>query len=328
MPSLSRETVDRLVDAGPRLPWIQDWLLGSVWTDQRYEELGPLRYLERGEHEVNDLEEVLAAAAPRIYDELVDSPTPDRDVRQFLDGSTSSALVVFDGMSVREIPIALRLAVHSGLSVKEAGVALAGAPSETVQFVEQRLGAGRVSPSQLPTRRELKDRGVATYYYDNPNQRHRFDDSARALFLWSSFPDQTYKDSGARFAQHFEQMHAMLETAWVNTVQQLPPNRTILVTSDHGYIYFGAGMSFSRSNPALRPLTAWLGGERSRVLAGSGDTPDHPDLAILRHAGVAMIRGRVQTHPPGQSANKLYKHGGLSLMEMLCPWIVLERKTS
>jgi hypothetical protein len=328
MPNLSRAAVDRLIAPGPRLPWIQEWLLGSVWTGQRYDDLGPVSYLERGEHEVNDIEEMLAAAAPRAYDELVDAPAPDRDVRRFLDSPTPCAVVVFDGMSVREIPVALRLAARSGLSVKETGVALAGAPSETVQFVDQRLNAGRTSPSQLPTRRDLKERGVTTYYYDNPNQRHRLDDSARALLLWSSFPDQTYKDSGARFAQHFEQMHAMLETAWLNTVQQIPTGRTILVTSDHGYVYFGAGMSFSRSNPTLRPLTAWLGGERSCALGGADNPPDHPDLAILRHAGVAMIRGRVQTHPPGQSANKLYKHGGLSLMEMLCPWIVLERSAS
>ena len=31
--------------------------------------------------------------------------------------------------------------------------------------------------------------------------------------------------------------------------------------------------------------------------------------------GVAMIRGRVQTHATGQASSKLYKHGGLSLME-------------
>src|SRR5881396_2855093 len=117
MPSLSRKTVERLVTSGPRLPWIQEWLLGSVWTGERYDDFGPVPYLERGEHEVNDLEEVLAAAAPRIYDELVDAPAPDRDVRRFLDAPAPCAVVVFDGMSVRELPVALRLASRSGLSV-------------------------------------------------------------------------------------------------------------------------------------------------------------------------------------------------------------------
>jgi hypothetical protein len=326
MPSLSREMVDRLVASGPRLPSIREWLLGSVWTSERYDTLGPAQYLERGEHDVNDFEEVLAAAAPRVYDELVEAPSPDRDIRRFLGAPDPCAVVVFDGMSIREIPALLRLASKSGLAVCETGMALAAAPSETVAFVEQRLDAGRSAPSQLPTRRELKARGVATYYYDNPNQRHRLDDATRALLLWSSFPDQTYKDSGARFAQHFEHMHAILETAWLNTVQQIPVGRLTLITSDHGYVYFGAGLSFTRSNAALRPLTAWLGGERSHAILPTDSPPAHRDLAILPHAGVAMIRGRVQTHPPGQAANKLYKHGGLSLMEMACPWIVLERK--
>jgi hypothetical protein len=32
----------------------------------------------------------------------------------------------------------------------------------------------------------------------------------------------------------------------------------------------------------------------------------------------------VKTHSTGEAATKLYKHGGLSLMEMLTPWIKIE----
>ena len=45
---------------------------------------------------------------------------------------------------------------------------------------------------------------------------------------------------------------------------------------------------------------------------------------MLQDHGVSMIRGRVQTHPRGEAARKLYKHGGLSLMKMLTPWVILE----
>src|SRR5712692_8426903 len=166
MASLTREALERLIAPGARLPWIQEWLLGSVWTAQRYETLGALRYLERGERDVNDLEEVLAAAAPRVYDELLDAPAADRDIRKFLDGAPGScAAVIFDGLSLREIPLLLRLAARSGLVAQAVGTSLAAVPSETVDFVETRLGAGRISPSQLPTRRDLKDRGIAAYYY-------------------------------------------------------------------------------------------------------------------------------------------------------------------
>jgi len=74
----------------------------------------------------------------------------------------------------------------------------------------------------------------------------------------------------------------------------------------------------------IRPLTEWLRGERSRALSSGEQPPDHADLAVIPHRRVAMIRGRVQTHPPGPASSRLYKHGGLSLMEMLTPWIVLD----
>ena len=39
---------------------------------------------------------------------------------------------------------------------------------------------------------------------------------------------------------------------------------------------------------------------------------------------LALIKGRGQTCSTGDAATKLYKHGGLSLMEMLTPWVELE----
>lgn len=325
MPSFTREMFDRLVTPGPRLPWLREWLLGQVWTRERYEDLNPVQFLEKGEREVNELEEVLVVAASRVYDELLADPPPSRDVRRFLQDEHPCAVIVFDGLSLREVPAILRLAERTNLAVREVDVGVAAVPTETVEFIEQRLRVGRLAPSQLSGRRELREAGIAAYYYDHPGRRYPLDPEAPAFLLWSAFPDQTYQDSGARFAQHFEQIHTLLETAWMNTVQQVKEKRQILITSDHGYCYFGAGCSFPRSPATLRPLSAWLGGERWRRLEPGGEEPPkHPDLAILSHRGVATIRGRVQTHPPGPTSSRLYKHGGLSLMEMLTPWIVLE----
>jgi len=323
MADLSREVFERLVAPGPRLPWLAEWLLGEVWTRERYAAMNPIEYLEHGESQVNALEEIVTASAPRAYDELTVDPSPERDLRAFLMNQRPCAAVVFDGLSLREIPVALNLAEHSGLRVVEIGVAFAATPSDTMDFVVQRLRAGNVTPSQLPSRGELRDAGIAVFYYNAPTQRHTLDRNAQSLLLWSAFPDQTYSDSGARFKEHFQEIHTQFESAWMNTVQQIPRGRKILVTSDHGYVFFGSNLSFARNNAAVRPLTQLMGGERFYRL-DSGDVPAHPDLAVLPHRSVAMIRGRVQTHPTGQASSKLYKHGGLSLMEMLTPWIVLE----
>lgn len=329
MSAFSREVFEHLCVPGPRLLWLREWLLGEVWTCERYATLPPLEFLQQGEREVNELEEVIAAAASRIYDELLGNPPLGREVRGFLEQQRPCAVVVFDGLSLREIPLVLRLAEQSQLRLVEAvDFSFAAVATETLDFIDQRLAAGRASPKDLPGRTALRQAGITAHYFDSPSSRQRLDSSTEALLLWSFFPDQTYSDSGARFPQHFAQMHTLLETAWMNTVQQIPPAadgqpRTILITSDHGYVYFGAGLSFTRSNAALQPLSRYLGGERFRRLGEGEDTPDHPDLLKLSGRNVAVIRGRVQTHPPGPASARLYKHGGLSLMEMLTPWVVL-----
>jgi hypothetical protein len=324
MVSLTREWIDYLTRPGERLPQLTERLLHDVWSEAAYDNLGPATYLREGEQKVNALEEVIAAAAWRVYDEFLTSPPPDRDIAAFLQEQWPCAVVVYDGLSLREVPPLLELATRVGLQVREVAVSIAALPSETVDFVAQRLGAGKVAPSQLPRRRELEERGIAAYYYNSPMDQNRLDDAAEALLLWSAFPDNTYADSGARFPNHFEMIHKMLETAWMNTVMTIPPGRKILITSDHGYVYFGPGMSFLRSNEQIRPLTSFLGGERYRWLDADTQPPEHPDLKVLADRQLAIVQGRVQTHPPGPASSRLYKHGGLSLMEMLTPWIVLE----
>jgi len=322
------DNFENLIRPGPRIEWLEKWLLEEVWTTGRYQSLSPIEYLNDGESKVNELEEIIAQAAYRLYDEFLEEPPKERNVLSFIEDAESNALVIFDGLSLREIPVLLNLAQKSNFIVQEVGVSRSALPTDTISFIEQRLKFGSVAPSQLPKRREFKERGISAYYYDSPSQRHILELDAKKLFLWSAFPDNTYSDSGARFAQHFEQIHKLLETAWLNTVQQIPRGRRIFITSDHGYVYLGAGLTFARSNSELRPLSEYLGGERYRLLSEVDDQPpEHPDLAVFRSLKVAVLRGRIQTHPPGKATSRLYKHGGLSIMEMLVPWVVLEAKT-
>jgi hypothetical protein len=298
--------------------------MNEVWSQARFESATDVvrDYLLPGERAVKDLEDILATAAPRAYAELLTTPSNERNVRHFLETQRPSAAVIFDGLSLREIPALLKLAQNSGLKVKEIGVSLAAIPSETLDFTEQRLKlSGRVAPSALPGRGELRAVGVECYYFDSPRDRRVLNTSAPALLLWSSFPDQTYGDAEAKFDRHFAGLQALLETAWQNTVQQIPPDRSILVTSDHGYIFLGAGLFNTRSDSELRQL---FGGERFARLEPNDPRPDHPDVAVVTDRDVALLRGRVKVPTTGADAAKLYKHGGLSLMEMLTPWLVMQ----
>ena len=320
---LTLELLQKLTAPGPRLSWVKKWLIEEVWSTQAYSSLPPVEYLQRGESSVNKFETLIAASADRIYEEFLTLSEPNRSLLNIL-SDNNTAVVVFDGLSLREIPIIIKLSKKSGFRVKEVDCSIAAIPCETLDFVERELGCGRIAPSQLPGRKELSSKGISVIYTNNITQGININDSSSPLLIWSSFPDNTYKDSGAKFENHFENIHVQIETAWMNTVQQIKDKSRIIITSDHGYTFFGTGMDFPRSSQEVRDLNAYFGNDRFMLLSENPNPPESDDIFIDSSRQVAMIKGRIKTRSTGESATKLYKHGGLSLMEMLTPWVVIE----
>jgi hypothetical protein len=325
MRTLTPETFRTLTRPGPRLPSVVDWLRSHVWSQSRFESLDPESYLGEGEKQVYQLEELLSAAADRFYDELAGAAAQKKLILDSASPSVPTAFVIFDGTSLREVPLFLQLAAQSDHSVTEQGIAYSALPSNTVDFVEQRLLGKAIGPKELPHRKELKEKGIRAYYYDAPIRTHQIPANKNAtLILWSAFPDVTYQDSGARFARHFAELVPLFEAAWKNTVMQVPRGYRIIVTSDHGYIFFGAGLASNRPSQAGEVLDQ----ERSKWFGDSEPLPDpNPDLQVFSEPRLVMLRGRIKNRPKGPAGNRLYRHGGLSLMEMLLPWLILERKS-
>ncbi len=324
MNSLPPDLYERIIETGPRLPWLIKWLIEEVWSRERYKKLNPREFLFKGEEEVNLLEQLAASAADRIYYELLSSPPSDHQVLTALAGP-DDAVVVFDGMSLREMPMAMDLAEKSGFNISKVSASLSSLPSETIDFVERELPCGRIAPSQLPNRRELKEKNITAIYSGSYTQPIQTGENENALLVWSAFPDNTYQDSGARFENHFENMHAMFETAWMHTVQRIQKKKKIVVTSDHGYVFFGTGMAFPRTDRELKELNRYFGNDRNAVVNNSNELPVCDDIYVDTSGKMAVLKGRIKTRSTGNAGKKLYKHGGLSLMEMLTPWIVLER---
>lgn len=323
MDTLDQTLFNRLIESGPRLAWIIDWLLKEVWSPERYRNLSPIEFLCEGEEKLNRFEMLVASAADRIYGELLSAPESKRNLLAAL-SDPDTAVVVFDGLSIREVPMILALADKSGFPVSLIGTSQAAIPSETIDFIARELPCGPTPPSQLQTRKELKEKGIVAIYSGNITHPISGEYENSPLLVWSSFPDITYKDSGARFESHFENIHALFKTAWINIVQAIKGKGRIIITSDHGYIFFGTGMDFPRSPNEIRALNAYFGNDRNVSLKGKPDTIISDDIFIAQSQSVAMVKGRVRTRSTGEAASRLYRHGGLSLMEMITPWIELE----
>jgi hypothetical protein len=318
---------ERLFANGARLPGIMSWLLETVWTPARYQQTEPEDYLRFGEEAVCRLEELIATGAQEIWDELQAESSQAPTVKSWLglDAPLPLAIpraaVVFDGLSLRELPLLLKLAEDSGFRVKSTRAVATSLPTETHQFVDERVIGAGIGPSQLPGRTELAERNIEAFYLDQPTARHRFT-PGRSVLLWSTYPDRLFSDDNARNEALFTNFHRnYVPTIWKNTLQDLPRGLPIVVTSDHGYIFFGASLEATRDSDA----PGILGQARWKEFTADEALPLwHRDLQILPATRIAMLRGRLRARPQGLSSRKLYQHGGFSLMEVLVPWIELE----
>jgi hypothetical protein len=235
---------------------------------------------------------------------------------------SSTAIVVLDGASIRELPILKKLALSTGFNIVECSVGLAALPSDTLYFVEQRLLDKRIAPSDLPKRHELKEKHIHSVYYDAPVRTTALPAGHDSYLLWSRFPDGTYKDMGSKFAAHFGEMHRLYDTVWKNIVLEVPPGYRIVVTSDHGYVFFGAGLESNYSSEPTRLLHQ----DRFKFFGEQEELPKETrGLQLIPERRLAMLCGRIKNKPMGQSSNNAYRHGGMSLMEMLTPWLVIQR---
>jgi len=310
-----------------RLPAIKSWLIDTVWTRARYQECEPDQYLRAGEEAVYNLEELISTGAQEVWNELAAASLSCPSLAQWfglhqpLPLEQPRAAVVFDGLSLREIPLLLKLAEDSGFKVKTADAVATCLPTETVDFVEQRVIGARIGPSQLPGRGEFASHNVEAVYLEQPTSRHISSEN-RNVLLWSTYPDRLFADDQARSEALFTNFHRnYIPTIWKNSVQSIARGLPIVITSDHGYVFLGASLETTRSSDAA----SLLGQSRFKVFGADEFFPQwNPDLQLIPDRRVGMLRGRIRTRPQGVSGRKLYHHGGFSLMEVLVPWIELE----
>jgi len=315
------EIFNLLILSGERIPAIYKWMTDSVWTEERFKSYETTKYYEEGEKQILKLEELILNTASGIYDELASMSLSNFSILKELQDS-KTALVIFDGMSLREIPLIKKLARATGFSIEEANYKYASLPSDTKSFIEQRILGKSIAPSQLESRKELKEINIKSFYYDTPIRHFEIPSNGSSYLLWSSFPDGTYLDFEARNSHHFETLIKHFDVVWKNIILAIPKDYRIIITSDHGYVYLNSGFETSEKGEVA---LSFLEQERFRFYDGSGAPLDVNELQIISQKKLAMLRGRIKNRPKGHTSNKVFRHGGLSLMEMLTPWIELKR---
>lgn len=279
----------------------------------------------RRDRQLAALDLILATGAADLWSSFEDAMEKTAVALEswWRDGIPRRAVLVLDGLSLREVPLLLSGAEAHGLEVIAARPTGAELPGETRSFARalgfgQRsaLSAGGRSPRFAEARTD-----TTNVPWEECTQRIT---PEPAWFFWHHWPDERLHalaepGHGGAAAFSTETQKVLASDAFWSFVQRLATGRRVVITSDHGY---GVTSDFPDAPESQASyLKDVFGGGRS---ASGSDTSArwHPplDLRITNGSGDhRLVLGRRKWKSRGGYPS--LAHGGLTVLEVLSPFI-------
>lgn len=254
--------------------------------------------------------------------------TSERLVRWWAEPFSAKAVLILDGLSLRELPWLLQGAKERGFATHEISANASELPGETSEFAR---ALGFASRSQLqnnggglahklqPASTEAVDlpwKDCEGLVSNTPNQ-----------VFWHHWPDAKLHD-GSGAGQGLEPLTRDVAQQLVSDdfwafVERLATGRRLVITSDHGYAATGYFPDADGEVGQFLKRTFSSG----RGKEGTGDTgPFVPPVALQTnspHGAHLLALGRRKWR--NQGGYPTLTHGGLSLLEVMSPFVELTK---
>ena len=257
--------------------------------------------------------------------------TSDRLARWWTEPYSAKAVLILDGLSLRELPWLLQGAKERGFTLHEVTANASELPGETNEFARA-LGFG--------SRSQLQNNGGGLAHRLQPAQTECVDmpwkdceglinssSGAKNWVFWHHWPDSKVHD-GSGAGQGLDTLtrdaadQLGSDDFWA-FVERLATGRRLVITSDHGYAATGYFPDADGEVGQFLKKTFASG----RSIAGTGDTgPFVPPVALQinsPHGAHLVAVGRWKWK--SQGGYPTLTHGGLSLLEVLSPWLALSK---
>lgn len=244
--------------------------------------------------------------------------------------SAARAVLVLDALSLRELPWLLQGAKERGFTLQGVTATASELPGETNEFARA-LG--------LSSRSRLQANGGGLAHKLQPAQTETIDlpwkdceglvgsaSGAKNWVFWHHWPDAKLHDYGAGQGLELLTKDAAQQLSsddfWA-FVERLATGRRLVITSDHGYA--ATGYFPDADGEVVAHLKQTFSSGRSK--AGNGDTgPFVPPVALQidsPHGAHLLALGRRKWR--SQGGYPTLTHGGLSLLEVLSPFVELSK---
>lgn len=282
------------------------------------------------DREIGYLDNFLSASGWDLWQSFGETVerTSDRLARWWAEPYSAKAVLVLDGLSLRELPWLLQGAKERGFTLHEVSTYASELPGDTNEFAHA-LGFG--------SRSQLQNNGGGLAHRLQPAQTESVDlpwldssglvNGAPNWVFWHHWPDSKIHDvAGAGQGldtltkDASDQLNS--DSFWT-FVERLATGRRLVITSDHGYA--ATGYFPDAEGEVGQYLKKTFSSGRSNT--GSGDTgPFVPPVALKlngQRGAHLLALGRRKWR--SQGGYPTLTHGGLSLLEVLSPFVELTR---
>ena len=249
--------------------------------------------------------------------------TADRLVEWWdaIPAGAGAAVLILDGLSLREVPLLCAGATAHGFSVVTADATASELPGDTNSFARALGVTARSTLANNHPPAAFRLRNACTEVANLPwADCATFIKAEPRWVFWHEWPDTRFHDGGSFQTVAKSVASTFADADFWAFVRRLATGRRMLITSDHGYAHIGGFQD--TDGDAKTWLRGAFGGGR---IAGDGELgPWSPPLAVAvdgRQGRVRLPLGRRKWPVPGGNAS--LGHGGLTLLEVLSPFIEL-----
>lgn len=286
--------------------------------------------LTKRDRAVGELDHLLSAGAWDLWKDFgnVVDTNAEQLAKWWMEPYSAKAVLILDGLSLRELPWLTHGAQKAGLTVQNATAYGAEVPSETNAFAR---ALGFNSRSQLQNNGGGGTHRLApckTECVDLPwTDCGKLIDASPNWVFWHQWPDSALHD-GAGAGKGLDTLTSgitkqlLSEDFWA-FVDRLVTGRRLVITSDHGYA--ATSLFFD----AVDEQAAFLKGimKGGRFSPGEHDPgPFVPPVALPTdglHGKHLVALGRWKWK--SQGGYPTLTHGGFSILEVMCPFIELTK---
>ena len=239
------------------------------------------------------------------------------------------AVLLLDGLSLRESPWILEQAEQRGYAIHQAGPRGAELPAETTPFAHS-LGFGQRSALENNGAGSAhKLPGATTESCNLPwNECVNCIGAQEGFVFWHHWPDERMHNlsgpgSGLHTLSKETYSHLTSDDFWA-LIERLTTGRRLVISADHGYAASGLFPDLTDKDQVAYMKTQFKSGRLAGNDGQDGSWVPPIDLCLTTaHGTNRFVLGRRKWKSAG--GYPTLAHGGLSLLEVFVPFIELSR---